>query len=892
MKNSNAINFQKSKKKLDIRLIVSIIVFCIAIVTTAITFAWFTDKDSETAELTFGTIDIAVDNGTDSVAAKVVATRLDGTTTEVIMPGDTISANLRVKNVGTADCYYLVCFICQDKLLEGTFYQDYYFDSSSSLSLISTSANKKVSTLAVGAGQIVNVTFKIQENVTELPEGESQIRCAVYAIQKANLTEAEAWEELQKQKAHDFPSTGVVRIFNEDGTISEDNPSLTSPIKVVYTDAEKTQFYLDGSSLTESEIVNDAGEQLYFYSDIPYEATPSVAALNSNTLYADNTSKYDTDDDSYVAKLSQTIYNFDVTYDLNKKYIYDVPEYGINIHPVFLKSNEDTYVKGTSTYLILSRSRTSTTMAEFIDSKIKSLVIPNTIQIIQPGTFVRCRELKHIVFPTSNLNELGYQCFGYAAVETLVIPKNITTLNYNTTSQNYVGAFAGAESLKTLYCGAQNISNQAFTTCTSLETIIFLNATQTIGYASFFKCVNLKTISIPEGLISIDTAAFEMCTSLKTIDLPNSLQTIGEAAFHLCHSLKDVKVGINLKTISYRAFQSCTSLNTIDLPNSITSLGSLAFYQSGLSGAIGIPANATFEGGNSNGPFIECYGITGFYLNGESTKYIERDGIIYEKISGGLELELFPNGKSGTITIDSDVISLRRFEPESGINIERFVVASGNTSFSTDENGVLFNKNKTELRCFPLGSALTHYDVPNTVTNIYALNGKNLVSLTIPSSVTSMVGCAMQCNAIYPSNLKRINSNVDGVYDFSITKLTKIPYKNFEYHYNLKHLILPSTCTTIESGALHYTGCNEITTYATSKVAITTAGGYAPSGDLLEYTGYVNNNGTVSYTGVTQLNVMSEELKTAYTNDSEWGVYINSTGASGAKPKMTVNVIS
>ena len=89
--------------------------------------------------------------------------------------------------------------------------------------------------------------------------------------------------------------------------------------------------------------------------------------------------------------------------------------------------------------------------------------------------------------------------------------------------------------------------------------------------------------------------------------------------------------------------------------------------------------------------------------------------------------------------------------PASAINIGDWVfdactaltqinVASGNTAYCS-ENGILFNKDKTTLICYPAGKPQLEYTIPSSVTVI----GKNafaccdaLTQLTIPSSVTSI----------------------------------------------------------------------------------------------------------------------------------------------------------
>jgi hypothetical protein len=58
-----------------------------------------------------------------------------------------------------------------------------------------------------------------------------------------------------------------------------------------------------------------------------------------------------------------------------------------------------------------------------------------------------------------------------------------------------------------------------------------------------FGDTNLKSISIPNSVVSIGTGAFFGATSLKSITIPNSVITIGEVAFTDATSLKTVYMG-------------------------------------------------------------------------------------------------------------------------------------------------------------------------------------------------------------------------------------------------------------------------------------------------------------------------------------------------------------
>lgn len=55
-----------------------------------------------------------------------------------------------------------------------------------------------------------------------------------------------------------------------------------------------------------------------------------------------------------------------------------------------------------------------------------------------------------------------------------------------------------------------------------------------IGSSAFSNCTNLKTVTIPNGVINIDGKAFQECNNLTSITLPDGLTSIEAQTFLLC----------------------------------------------------------------------------------------------------------------------------------------------------------------------------------------------------------------------------------------------------------------------------------------------------------------------------------------------------------------------
>ena len=72
-----------------------------------------------------------------------------------------------------------------------------------------------------------------------------------------------------------------------------------------------------------------------------------------------------------------------------------------------------------------------------------------------------------------------------------------------------------------------------------------------IDYCAFDGCNSLETVTIPEGIVSIEQSAFSYCNSLTSVKIPESVKFIGNLAFLSCTKLKDISIGSSLDEIEY-----------------------------------------------------------------------------------------------------------------------------------------------------------------------------------------------------------------------------------------------------------------------------------------------------------------------------------------------------
>ncbi len=92
----------------------------------------------------------------------------------------------------------------------------------------------------------------------------------------------------------------------------------------------------------------------------------------------------------------------------------------------------------------------------------------------------------------------------------------------------------------------------------------------TIGDNTFYQCLKLASVSLPETLISIGDYAFYDCEVLPSISFPDGLTTIGHGAFFNCFKLTSISIPDSVTSINYRAFSYCVSLQYVKWPKNLT----------------------------------------------------------------------------------------------------------------------------------------------------------------------------------------------------------------------------------------------------------------------------------------------------------------------------------
>lgn len=73
----------------------------------------------------------------------------------------------------------------------------------------------------------------------------------------------------------------------------------------------------------------------------------------------------------------------------------------------------------------------------------------------------------------------------------------------------------------------------------------------------------ITSITLPEGLVTIQASAFADCVNLTSINIPSTVTSIGRGAFARCRKLPAITIPAGCATLGVSVFESCTLLESI-----------------------------------------------------------------------------------------------------------------------------------------------------------------------------------------------------------------------------------------------------------------------------------------------------------------------------------------
>ena len=121
--------------------------------------------------------------------------------------------------------------------------------------------------------------------------------------------------------------------------------------------------------------------------------------------------------------------------------------------------------------------------------------------------------------------------------------------------------------------GGNGFEGHGFRGCTSLTGVQLPDSLQSIGSYAFAGCSSLTMIRIPDGVTYIGKSAFAGCIGLTSLQLPDSVEVIDDEAFSGCVNLTMVQIPDSVKRVGENAFGSCTGLISTRVPSGLQEIG-------------------------------------------------------------------------------------------------------------------------------------------------------------------------------------------------------------------------------------------------------------------------------------------------------------------------------
>ena len=299
---------------------------------------------------------------------------------------------------------------------------------------------------------------------------------------------------------------------------------------------------------------------------------------------------------------------------------------------------------------------------------------------------------------------------------------------------------------------------------------------------------SILSVVVENGVTTIGENAFEYCTNLSRAEIGNRVTSIGNYAFESCESLSSITLPDSVTSIGYYAFAWCESISSITIPEGVTDIGNFAFAGCSIS-SITIPDSVN---NISHSAFEYCDNLTGIWVDDQNQNYSSDDrGVLFDK--NKRELIQAPGGISGAYSVPQGVTS----------------IGYGAFNSCTNLSSIILPRSLSSIKYEAFWSC------------------ENLSSITIPEGVTSISERAFYgCDSLTgiwvdEQNQNYSNDDCGVLFDKNKSQLLQAPagicgsysvpegvadIGNYAFYYceSLTNIIIPDSVSSIGGVAFYY----------------------------------------------------------------------------------------
>ena len=241
----------------------------------------------------------------------------------------------------------------------------------------------------------------------------------------------------------------------------------------------------------------------------------------------------------------------------------------------------------------------------FAETKLTSVTIPDCVTVLDHNAFSHNPNLKHLTLGAGENLMIMSNVFYNTGLTSVSIGPNVWFVGeysfmdlesltafevdeenpyyaaidgvlYNKDGTKLISMPAGRTGSYTIPAEVEVLGFGAFENSKLSEILVEEGSRlATFGYRAFYGARNLKTFTVPKGVVSIDYYAFAECDHLESVYFAegNRLSGIYEGAFFGCRKLRDIVLPDTIVEISDYSFYACESLETLPFSEESEVLG-------------------------------------------------------------------------------------------------------------------------------------------------------------------------------------------------------------------------------------------------------------------------------------------------------------------------------